>query len=163
VPAKVSIGVPVTAAGTVITDVALFPSLVAVIVDFPDPTAVTIPVELTVDTEGAAELHTTARPVRVAPLESLSVAVNCVLLPTATVAVAGLTVTVATGAGAGTVIEDVPVCVSLVAVIVAVPALTAVTRPVALTVDTNGASELHSTARPVRAVPLESLVVAVSC
>jgi hypothetical protein len=79
------------------------------------------------------------------------------------VAVAGLTLTVATGADAGTVIEDVPVCVSLVAVIVAAPALTAVTRPVEETVATEEASELHVTARPVRAAPLESLVVAVSC
>jgi hypothetical protein len=147
----------------VITDVALLPSLVAVIVELPAPTAVTMPVELTVDTKEAPELHTTALPVKVAPLESLSVAVSCVLLPTATFAVAGLTVTVATGAGAGTVIEDVPVCVSLVAVIVAVPALTAVTRPVELTVDTEDALELHMTVRPVRTVPLESLVVAVSC
>jgi hypothetical protein len=78
-------------------------------------------------------------------------------------AVAGLTVIVATGAGAGTVIEDVPLCVSLVAVIVAAPALTAVTRPLEETVATEVFADTHVTARPVSVVPPASRIVAVSC
>jgi hypothetical protein len=85
------------------------------------------------------------------------------VLPANTFAVAGLTVTVATGAGAGTVIEDVPVCVSLVAVIVAVPAPTAVTRPLPDTVATALLSDAQVTVRPVRRVPPASRVVAVNC
>jgi hypothetical protein len=58
----------------------------------------------------------------------------------------------------------VPVFPSLVAVIVAVPAPTPVTRPVAVfTVATFAALVVHVTVRPVRVLPLASFVTAVSC
>jgi hypothetical protein len=61
------------------------------------------------------------------------------------------------------VIDDVPVFVSLVAVIVTVPTPTAVTRPLEDTVATAMLSELHVTTRSVSTVPVASFVTAVSC
>jgi hypothetical protein len=60
----------------------------------------------------------------------------------------GVTVTVITGTV--TVIADVPVWPSLVAVIVVVPPLTAVTNPLPSTVATDGTLDVHETARPLR-------------
>jgi hypothetical protein len=78
-------------------------------------------------------------------------------------AVAGLTVTVATGIGV-TVSVALPLLPSLVAVIAAVPAPTAVTRPVVgFTVATAVLSELQTTKRPLNTPPLASNVVAVAC
>ena len=57
----------------------------------------------------------------------------------------------------------VPLWPSLVAVIVAEPAATAVTTPLARTVATAGASLAHVTERPVSVSPRASLSVAVSC
>jgi len=78
-----------------------------------------------------------------------------------TVAAAGLTVTEATGTLV-TVRADVPLCPSLVAVIVAEPAAPPVARPLADTVATAGLLVAQVTARPVRAVPVESSGVAVN-
>ena len=75
--------------------------------------------------------------------------------PTTTLAEAGVTLTLATGTGV-TVIVAVPVIPSTVAVIVALPAATAVTTPAALTVATAGVPLLHVTARPVSAFPAAS-------
>src|SRR2546425_13223519 len=74
---------------------------------------------------------------------------------------AGLTVTDATGTFV-TVMAAVPLCPSLVAVIVAEPAATPVTNPLALTIATAGLLVAQVTARPLRAVPFESLGVAVN-
>ena len=82
-------------------------------------------------------------------------------MPTVTVAAAGLIVTEATGTLV-TVRADVPLCPSLVAVIVAEPAATPVTRPLADTVATAALLVSHVTARPVRAVPFASVGVAVN-
>src|SRR5207302_9575902 len=82
-------------------------------------------------------------------------------MPTVSLAGAGLTVTDATGTLV-TVRADVPLCPSLVAVIVAEPAATPVTRPLTDTVATAALLVAHVTARPVRAVPLESSGVAVN-
>ena len=82
--------------------------------------------------------------------------------PVATLAVAGETVTDATGTGV-TVMDDVPLCPSLVAVIVAEPATLVVTRPAPETVATVVLFDDHVTVRPVRMFPLASLSVAVSC
>jgi hypothetical protein len=131
----VSIFAPVTAV-TVTRAVPVFVSLVAVIVAAPAPTPVTRPLAETVAKPVFDELHVTNRPVSVAPPASRVVAISCTVPPTVTLFVAGVTVTVATGAAttAVTTAEAVPVFVSLVAVIVAVPAPTAVTRPLADTV-----------------------------
>jgi phage terminase large subunit-like protein len=62
-----------------------------------------------------------------------------------------------------TVIVAVPFFPSLVAVSVALPAATAVTRPLADTVATAGALLAQVTTRPVKTLPAESFVVAASC
>ena len=58
---------------------------------------------------------------------------------------------------------DVPLLPSLVAVIVAEPTATPVTKPLPLTVAAPVLELVHVTVRPVRVVPLASLSVAVSC
>src|SRR6476469_1256406 len=92
---------------TVIEDVPLFPSLVAVITAVPADTAVTKPVDVTLASVGSLDDHVTTRPVRTLPLMSLVVAVNWCVKPAVNVADEGLTATVATGTV--TVIEAVPV------------------------------------------------------
>src|SRR5207249_922423 len=62
-----------------------------------------------------------------------------------------------------TVMAADPVLPSLVAVTVAGPALTPVTRPVVDTVATVGVPEVHVTTRPVSTFPAASFVVAASC
>jgi hypothetical protein len=92
------------------------------------------------------------------PFESLVTAVSCCVgvIPRTRLAEGGVTVTVATGTGF-TVIEDVPVFVSLVAVIVTGPAAaTPATKPVVLTVATALLLEVHVTVRPVSTLPFES-------
>jgi hypothetical protein len=66
------------------------------------------------------------------------------------------------GGGMLTVIVEVPVFVSLDAVIVALPALTAITRPDAETVLIAGLLELQVTRRPVSTLLFASRVVAES-
>jgi hypothetical protein len=84
--------------------------------------------------------------------------------PTSRLDDAGETDTVATGAGGAalTVVAAVPVFVSLVAVIVALPAATAVTSPDAETRLTAVLLELQVTTRPVRTLLLASRVTAES-
>jgi hypothetical protein len=71
------------------------------------------------------------------------------------------TTTVATG-GRMTLTAAHALCPSLSAMMRADPALTAVTNPVDDTVATLGLSDDHVMARPVRALPLASLRVAVA-
>ena len=92
---------------------------------------------------------------------SFGVAVNCVVAPMNTLAGDGVTATRKTGTSV-TVTADVPVCPSLVAVIVVVPGVSPVTSPVADTDATSGLLELHETARPLSALPFASFMVAVS-
>ena len=102
------------------------------------------------------------RPVNGLPFASFGVAVSWTVPPAGTLAVAGVTVTDATGTGV-TVMDDVPLWPSLVAVIVAgPPAATPITSPVLLTVATDVLFEDHVTVRPVRMLPFASLSVAVS-
>jgi hypothetical protein len=82
---------------TVTVAVPLFPSLVAVMVAVPAATPVTNPLPFTVAIVALLLAHVIVRPVSVFPAESFGVAVSCVVAPTPTVAVAGLTVTDATG------------------------------------------------------------------
>ena len=151
-----------TGTATVIADVPLFPSLVAVIVAEPVATPVTRPFASTVATPGALVVQLTARPESGFPLASSGVAVSCWVPPTAIVAEPGLTATDATGTGF-TVIADVPLFPSLVAVIVAEPGATAVTRPFASTVATPGALVVQLIVRPESGLPFASSGVAVSC
>jgi hypothetical protein len=149
---------------TVISDVPVFVSLVAVMVVLPAPTAVTRPFPSTVAAAGLPEVHAIDRPVSTVPLVSLRTAVSCwvAVIPNTRPAADGVTVTVATGAGV-TVRAALPVFASLVATMFAVPGLAAVTRPVEeFTVATAVLSELHVIVRPVSARPLESSGVAVA-
>src|SRR5438876_3293474 len=147
---------------TVTVAVPLCPSLVAVIVAAPAATPVTSPLPFTVATAGAVLAHVTTRPASAFPPESLVVAVSCTVCPTATLGASGLPATGATGTMV-TVTVAVPFFPSLVAVSVAVPAATPVTRPLADTVAPAGAHPAQVTTRPAGGLPLASLGVAVSC
>jgi hypothetical protein len=105
---------------TVIAALPLLPSLVAVIVAVPFFLPVTTPDCETVAIAVSLEDHAIARPVSTLPLASFVAAASVTVASSATVAVAGVTVTVATGARP-TLTVDVPLFVSLVAVIVADP------------------------------------------
>src|SRR5262249_19336045 len=139
-----------------------FPSLVAVIDAVPAPTAVTNPLPFTVATAAFELAHVIPRPVNTVPLASFVVAVPCVVCPTVRLDAFNATVTVATGTGGGalTVTAAVPVFPSLIAVIVAEPGATAVTRPLELTVAIPAALVDHVTVRPVSGTLFASNVVA---
>src|SRR5438552_2292168 len=147
---------------TVIVEGPLFPSLVAVIVAVPAALPVTSPLAVTVATAVLLLPQLTVRPDNGLPLASFGVAVSCTVWPTCTDAVLGLTVTDATGTVL-TVIVAVPLCPSLVAVIVAAPAVTPVTTPLPLTVATAVLLLAQLTARPHNGLPFASLGVAASC
>src|SRR5437867_1062293 len=147
---------------TVIVEGPLFPSLVAVIVAVPAALPVTSPLAVTVATAVLLLPQLTVRPDNGLPLASFGVAVSCTVWPACTDAVLGLTVTDATGTVL-TVTVAVPLCPSLVAVIVAAPAVTPVTSPPALTVATAVLLLPQLTGRPDNGLPLASFEVAVSC
>src|SRR5437879_2339908 len=146
---------------TVIDEVPLFPSLVAVIVAEPGMTPETSPLLLTVATAVLELDHVTVRPESGFPPASLGVPVSCTVWPACTEAEGGVTSTDATGTGV-TVIAEVPLLPSLVAVIVAVPGVTPETRPLLLTAATAVLELDHVTVRPESGAPFASLGVAVS-
>jgi hypothetical protein len=135
--------------------VPLFVSLVAVIVAVPIATPVTTPAAETVATALLLELHVTTRSVTTVPFTSFTIALSGLLVVAGTVAVAGEIATLPTGICV-TVIDAVPDFPSLVAVIVAVPAPTAVTVPVDDTVATAPLLDVHTTVRPVSTTPFWS-------
>src|SRR5438094_213765 len=147
---------------TVIAALLLLPSLVAVIVAEPAATLVTRPLGLTRATVVSPLAHVTVRPVKVPPAESFGVAVSCTVCPTRMLADAGETASEATGTVV-TVSAAVLLLPSLVAVIVAEPAVTLATRPLPLTVATLVLLLVHVTVRLVSVPPAESFGVAVSC
>src|SRR5947199_83486 len=147
---------------TVAVAVALFPSLMAVMVAEPAATPVTRPVEETVAVAGALDVQVIARPESTVPAASFRLAASCTLAPTSTSAVAGLIPTEATGTFATVTAADA-FFPSLVAVIVVVPAATPVARPVDDTVATDGFELDHVIARPASTVPAESCAVPVNC
>src|SRR6266513_1961520 len=109
--------------------------------------------------------RTTVAPLIGLPPASFTVTVM-VELPLPAVSDAGAAATVdceADTAPAVTVTPALPFFPSLVAVMVAGPGATPVTRPVALTVAVEVLELVHVTVRPVRMLPLASLSVAVSC
>ena len=136
----VTTGVGGGAAVTVIAEVPDLPELVAVMVADPAATPVTTPLALTVAAAVLLLAQVTACPVITFPFWSFTVACREVVLPATTEADAGETVTVVTtGAGGGvlvTVIAAVPDLPELVAVMVAEPAATPLTTPLAFTVAT---------------------------
>jgi hypothetical protein len=139
---------------------------VAVIVALPTATAVTTPEFALTEAIPVAELdHVTTRPVRTLLLASRVVAEREVVPPTNRLDDDGETDTLATGTGAGavTVIAAEAVLPSLVAVMVAVPAATAVTRPEFELTEAIPEAELdHVTTRPVSTLLPASRVVAES-
>src|SRR5438309_1217076 len=147
---------------TVTAAVALCPSLVAVIVTLPADWPVTRPLALTAASDVLLLDHMTRRPARVFPAASLGVAVSCTVVPTYIFGAAGLTVTDATGTFA-TVTLAVPLCPSLVAVIVTAPAATPITSPVADTLAIAAFELVHVITRPVNTFPAASFGVALSC
>src|SRR6266567_6549688 len=153
---------PPVDAVTVMLALPLCPSLVAVIVAEPAVTPLTSPLPFTVATGVLLLAHVTTRPVSGLPLASFGVAVSCTVCPTCTLAGDGLTVTEATGT-CTTVMADVPLCPSLVAVIVAEPAVTPVTSPVPFTLAAEVLLLDQVIDRPVRMLPFASFRVAVSC
>jgi len=127
-------------AATATAALADLPSTVAVIVVLPCETPVTRPVLDTVATVGFAEDHVGTRDGSTLPAPSNAVAVSCVVPLTCRFDEVGVTDTEA-AVTAVAVKLDWPAMPSVVAVIVAVPAETAVTRPDAVTVATAGALE----------------------
>jgi hypothetical protein len=83
----------------------VFPSLVAVIIVLPAPTAAIAPVGCTVATLTFELCQATARPESRFPLESCSVAVACAVCPTSIAGGLTATDTVATGVGGGGVTD----------------------------------------------------------
>jgi hypothetical protein len=146
---------------TVTATLPVLPSLVALIVAAPGLTAVTTPSVDTVAVAGASVAHAIDRPLSADPCASNVCAAIGALAPTTNAIELGATVTDATGITA-TVILAAAVFPSLVAVIVAVPAETAETRPVEETLATAIASELHVTSRPAKALPVPSFTDTVS-
>src|SRR5689334_8589838 len=117
---------------------------------------------LTVSTAVLLDDQLTVRPERILPPPSRGTAVR-ICEPPSTIGVVGDdSDSVATGA-AVTVSNALPVLPSLVAIILAVPAETGVTRPVDDTVATAVLSELQTMERPVSVLPFESSSVAVAC
>src|SRR5436190_983 len=94
---------------TVMAAVPLCPSLMAVIVAEPATTPLTSPLELTVATAVLLLDHAIVRPDSGLPAASFGVAVSCTVLPSFTLADAGVTVTDATGTVV-TVMPAVPLC-----------------------------------------------------
>jgi len=130
-----------------------FVSLVAVTVVVPKLTPVTTPVSafiaaVIVATDVDPIDQVTARPVRVLPFASLVIAASLVVRRSTTDGFDGEIVTVATGIGI-TVMLVLPVCPSLVPIMLTVPGATAVTTPLTLsTVATPILLDFHLTVRP---------------
>jgi hypothetical protein len=132
---------------------------VAVIVADPVATEVTSPVDDTVATDAADVAHVTVAPLISLSLASLTVGVRvAVSANDENVRLVGESVTdVATWA---TVTEAVALSEPDVAVIVAVPSATEVTRPADETVATDAADVAHVTVAPDIVAPFWSLTVA---
>ena len=141
------------------------PPLVAVMVALPAANAVTSPDAETVASAVLSELHVMTRPSSTPPLASRVIAVACVIWPTVSDAELRETPTDDTGAGEGAAIVTaaLPAWPSLVAVMVALPAVTAVTSPDAETVAASVLSDFHAMVRSARTTPPASRVTAAAC
>jgi hypothetical protein len=150
---------------TVTLAVPTLPSLVAVTVVLPTATALTKPFAETLATVESADDQLTARPASVVPFASRVVADNWTVPPIVTLDEPGETETEATGMGAGalTVMVEEAVLPSLVAVICALPAATAVTRPDELTLAISELLEDQVMTLPARTLLFASRVVADNC
>jgi hypothetical protein len=140
----------------------VLPSTVAEIEALPPATPVTTPVDETDAMLLLEELQVTVRPVTGLPDASSAVAVACVVWPTATEDELMLTETDAMTTFV-TVTPTLPFTPSTVAVIVAEPAATAVTRPVEETVAIFASDVDQVTVRPEITAPEASFAVADAC
>jgi hypothetical protein len=131
----------------------------AVTVAVPATTAVTSPVCDTVATAVLSELQVTTRSLRTRPFASRSVAVAWVVSTAVIVLDASVTLIEAIGADV-TVSVPLPALPSLVAVMIVVPAASAVIAPVSDTVATSLRLDDHTITRPVSVEPLLSRVTA---
>ena len=132
------------------------PPKAAVMVVVPAATAVAMPLLLIVATPVLDEFQVTCAVIsRLVPSEYVQVAVSCWVLPTTLLAVAGV-IAMESSVTVVTVRVVVSVTVPLVAVMVVVPAATAVTRPLLSTVATDGLDEAQVTCVDIsRLVPSE--------
>jgi len=147
-------------------------SLLAVTIAVPTPAAVTVIVAplaeltmleaLTARIAGLLETQFTVRPISVVPPASFGVAVSCWDSPSTIGVLAEERVSDATGTGM-TVSDALPLFPSLVAMMLALPAVAAVIRPLVDTVATAALSDDQTMARPISGMPLASRVVAVAC
>jgi len=134
---------------------------VAVIVAEPVAIPVTRPADDTVATDALDELQVTLAPFIVTPFWSLTVVVRVAVSPTdVKLRLVGESVTDA--AACDTVAVAVWFTEPDVAVIVALPSATEVTRPADDTVATDAADEVHVTVAPLIVLPTSSLTVAAS-
>ena len=126
----------------------VFPEIlpeVAVIVEVPAATAEARPLLLTVATDGFEELQVTCVLIPwLVPSEYVPVAVNCLVIPAGMLGLAGVT-DMEDRVAEFTVRVVVPEIFPKVAVTVEMPAVTAVARPLPLTVATKGLDELQVT------------------
>src|SRR6185312_15951946 len=136
--------------------------LFAVMVAEPAPTAVTTPLVETVAAAVLSLLQVTGAPEITLPDPSFTVAVRVVLSPTVRVGAPGDTATLAAAGGCTTIVA-VPDWPSLLAVMVAEPGATPVTRPFASTLATLGMLLDQVIVRPVRGLCCASNTVAASC
>src|SRR3954468_58750 len=161
---KSSLKMVVAVTGGVMVTLAapLVPPHDAVIVTVPATSALTSPDADTVAMEELLDTQVIVRPDKMLPFASRATAESCTVAPTAALGAAGDTVTVVTGTGAGAVAvtADVPFLPSLWAVIVALPAATAVTSPAEDTVAIVELLDDQVTVLPVRAFPFASAVAA---
>jgi hypothetical protein len=154
---------PPTGTGVTVTNVVPdLPSLVAVITTVPGVTPVTRPVGDTVATAGALVAQVTTRSETTLPFTSSTFALNW-RVDLATIDAPGGRMLTDPTATLEIVSSADPLFPSLVAVIVALPAATAVTVPCAETVATAVFELDHATAGPVTTLPEASFSVAASC
>ena len=136
----------------------------AVIVAVPSATPVTKPDASTVATSASLDSHENSAPATICPFTSNASAVSCSVAPRTIVSTDGDTSTEATGSGTRTTVTSaVPCALPELAVIVAIPSATAVTRPEAFTVATELALLVQVTMAPAMTLEFWSRTSALSC
>jgi hypothetical protein len=136
-----------------------FPLEVAVTVAVPTLPAFTIPVDDTLTTEELLVDQVTDDPDTELPLTSVTLALSCSVAPATMLDEPGLTETVL-AEPAATVTPAEPCALPADAVIVALPAFKAVTRPLDETLAMEVFELDHATASPVSGLPKASLMLA---
>ena len=127
----------------------------------PAATAVTKPAESTTATSVSLVVHMNSAPATGCPFASVASAVNRAVSPNATsVSAAGRTSTALTSCA--TVTAAVPDALHTVAVIVALPLATAVTRPAESTTATSVSLVVHMNSAPATGCPFASVASAVN-